>query len=70
MNLILLDAGALHQDHAVLEGAQARHALDVLNGVKGIAVTRFTAKDVVRHPLVQRIVEAYERESGDDGGAT
>ena len=30
MNLILLDAGALHQDHAVLEGAQARHALDVL----------------------------------------
>ena len=45
-----------------------RHALEVLDGVKGIAVTRFTAKDVVRHPLVQRIVEAYERESGDDGG--
>jgi phosphate starvation-inducible PhoH-like protein len=46
-----------------------RHALEVLNGVKGIAVTRFTARDVVRHALVQRIVEAYERESGDDGGA-
>ncbi len=44
-----------------------RHALDVLDGVAGIAVTRFTAKDVVRHPLVQRIVEAYERESDARG---
>ena len=47
-----------------------RHALEVLDGVKGIALTRFTAKDVVRHPLVQRIVEAYERESGDGGGGS
>ena len=45
-----------------------RHALEVLAGVKGIAVTRFTAKDVVRHPLVQRIVEAYEQDSRDGGG--
>ena len=30
------------------------------NGIKGIAVVRFTAADVVRHPLVGRIVEAYE----------
>ena len=46
-----------------------RHALEVLDGVKGIAVTRFTAKDVVRHPLVQRIVEAYERDSGEGNGS-
>ena len=46
-----------------------KHALEVLDGVKGIAVTRFTAKDVVRHPLVQRIVEAYERDSGEDNGS-
>jgi phosphate starvation-inducible PhoH-like protein len=46
-----------------------RHALEVLDGVKGIAVTRFTARDVVRHPLVQRIVEAYERGSGPGEGA-
>ena len=45
-----------------------RNALEVLDGVPGIAVTRFTAKDVVRHPLVQRIVEAYERESGGGEG--
>jgi len=32
----------------------------VLRRVKGIAMTRFTAADVVRHPLVARIVEAYE----------
>jgi phosphate starvation-inducible PhoH-like protein len=44
-----------------------RHALEVLDGVPGIAVTRFTARDVVRHPLVQRIVEAYERDSGIGG---
>ena len=30
------------------------------DGVRGIAITRFTSKDVVRHPLVARIVEAYE----------
>ncbi len=44
-----------------------RHALEVLDGVEGIAVTRFSARDVVRHPLVQRIVEAYEREPGHGG---
>ncbi|MGY4827413.1 PhoH family protein [Sphaerotilaceae bacterium SBD11-9] len=32
----------------------------VLRRVKGIAMTRFTAADVVRHPLVARIVEAYD----------
>ncbi len=37
----------------------------VLQGVEGIAFTRFTAADVVRHPLVARIVEAYERAQGD-----
>jgi len=35
----------------------------VLNGVPGIAFTQFTADDVVRHPLVQKIVNAYERQS-------
>ena len=41
-----------------------RNALDILRGVDGIAVTRFTQKDVVRHPLVGRIVEAYGDEDG------
>ncbi|MHB1949503.1 MAG: PhoH family protein [Gammaproteobacteria bacterium] len=36
------------------------HTMDVLEGVKGISFTRFKASDVVRHPLVQSIVEAYE----------
>jgi phosphate starvation-inducible PhoH-like protein len=40
------------------------HALDVLDGVPGIAQTRFTSRDVVRHPLVARIVDAYEK-TGD-----
>ena len=37
-----------------------RDAIDVLRDVDGISFTFFTAKDVVRHPLVQRIVRAYE----------
>ncbi len=36
------------------------HAARVLENVKGIHITRFTSRDVVRHPLVQHIVEAYE----------
>jgi phosphate starvation-inducible protein PhoH and related proteins len=36
-------------------------ALRILKGVEGIAFSEFTQKDVVRHPLVQRIVAAYER---------
>ncbi|WP_226662739.1 PhoH family protein [Microbulbifer aggregans] len=37
-----------------------RHAIEVLDNVNGISFTHFGAKDVVRHPLVQRIVEAYD----------
>lgn len=37
-----------------------RHAIEVLDNVNGISFTTFTSKDVVRHPIVQRIVEAYE----------
>jgi phosphate starvation-inducible PhoH-like protein len=36
------------------------HSLRVLKEVKGIGMTWFGAEDVVRHPLVQRIVEAYD----------
>jgi phosphate starvation-inducible PhoH-like protein len=36
------------------------HAVRLLEGVEGVAVARFTAADVVRHPLVERIVRAYE----------
>lgn len=43
-----------------------KHALTVLNGVRGISVTKFTGKDIVRHPLVQRIVEAYEKHDRND----
>ncbi|MBL3672364.1 PhoH family protein [Paracoccus sp. KCTC 42845] len=34
----------------------------ILDGVKGISFSYFTAKDVVRHPLVARIIEAYDTE--------
>ena len=39
-------------------------AVNRLDGVEGIAVSRFGIADVVRHPIVGRIVEAYEGQSG------
>ena len=38
-----------------------RHVLTVLKDINGISFTHFSSRDVVRHPLVQRIVEAYDR---------
>jgi len=38
-----------------------RQAAEILKGVEGIGFTYFGAQDVVRHPLVQRVIEAYER---------
>ena len=37
-----------------------RHVIEVLRDVDGVEFSFFTAQDVVRHPLVQRIVQAYE----------
>ena len=42
-----------------------RQVIDVLKDVDGISFTFFNAKDVVRHPLVQRVIQAYERHSGE-----
>ena len=39
-----------------------RHAMHLLENIKGIGVTLFDADDVVRHPLVKKIVIAYENE--------
>lgn len=36
-----------------------KHAVSVLRGIEGIAVIELTHKDVVRHPLVMRIIKAY-----------
>jgi phosphate starvation-inducible PhoH-like protein len=40
-------------------------AINVLKGVKGIGFTYFTEEDVVRHHLVQRIINAYERQKSE-----
>ncbi|MBQ4075076.1 MAG: PhoH family protein [Clostridia bacterium] len=42
-------------------------AMDVLNGVPGIRIVELTAKDVVRHELVQKIVRAYEAYESKEG---
>ena len=38
-------------------------ATEILEGVEGISVQRLSAKDVVRHPLVMRIIRAYEKDA-------
>ncbi len=38
-------------------------AISILGGIRGISVSRFTEIDVVRHPLVQKIIVAYDRAS-------
>jgi phosphate starvation-inducible protein PhoH and related proteins len=43
-----------------------RHVIDILNDEQGISFTFFKSLDVVRHPLVARILDAYERHERTD----
>lgn len=43
------------------QGSGLAHAREVLRGLDGVSFTHFAPCDVVRHPLVQRVVEAYEQ---------
>jgi phosphate starvation-inducible PhoH-like protein len=43
------------------------HAVRILSGVKGVGVAEFAAEDVVRHPLVERIVKAYDADASRQG---
>jgi phosphate starvation-inducible protein PhoH and related proteins len=49
------------------EASGLREATGILKGVEGIGVVEFEKKDVVRHPLVARMVEAYEAHENQDG---
>jgi phosphate starvation-inducible PhoH-like protein len=44
------------------------HALGILDGVNGVGISRFASEDVVRHPLVERIVRAYDADSARRAG--
>ena len=44
------------------------HAINILSEINDISFTRFKSHDVVRHHLVQRIVEAYEASNQDGEG--
>ncbi len=39
-----------------------RHALKILHNIKGVGITQFGKQDIVRHPLVKKIVHAYEQD--------
>jgi len=44
-------------------------AQEIVDGIAGIEVVRFDQADVVRHPLVQRIIQAYDRRGRKDKDA-
>lgn len=43
------------------------HAVGLLEGVEGVGVNRFSVEDVVRHPMVERIVRAYDADATKRG---
>ena len=43
-----------------------RQATEILAQVEGISFTFFNARDVVRHPLVQKVVQAYDHHESDE----
>ncbi len=45
-----------------------KNAIEILSDVDGVVFTYFTPGDVVRHQLVQRIVEAYEADGNGKNG--
>ncbi|WP_312166319.1 PhoH family protein [Phenylobacterium sp.] len=45
------------------------HAVGLLEGVKGVGVNRFAVEDIVRHPMVERIVRAYDADAAKNGRA-
>lgn len=47
-----------------------KQAVEILNKVRGVKLFYFESSDVVRHPLVQRIIEAYEHHANSDKLAT
>jgi phosphate starvation-inducible PhoH-like protein len=53
------DLSQVDLPHGVRSGL--RDALDTVEGIQGIGVVRFEQRDVVRHPLVARIVGAYDQ---------
>ena len=52
----------MHKHSGLLEAHRA------LRHVEGIAIVEFSKRDVVRHPLVQRIISAYEEHRGQERG--
>ena len=44
------------------ESSGLKHVVKILECVDGVSIVKFTSQDVVRHPLVGRVVEAYENQ--------
>ncbi|WP_300925281.1 PhoH family protein [uncultured Duncaniella sp.] len=64
--IITGDTTQIDLPHTVQSGLL--QALRILKGVKGIGVIEYEKKDIVRHPLVQRIVDAYEHREREEPG--
>lgn len=58
-SVITGDITQIDLPHGKISGL--RHVIDILNNEKGISFTFFKSRDVARHPLVAKILDAYER---------
>jgi phosphate starvation-inducible PhoH-like protein len=58
---VVVTGDATQVDLAKGQPSGLMEARQILEGVRGIAITEFESEDVVRHPLVQAIVDAYDR---------
>jgi phosphate starvation-inducible PhoH-like protein len=58
---VVVNGDITQTDLPISRRSGLQHAVDVLKGVEGISFTHFSPNDVVRHPLVQRVVSAYEK---------
>lgn len=66
LNCKMIITGDMTQiDLPPMQKSGLRDAVEILGGVEGIARVEFGRKDIVRHKLVQRIVDAYEKKASD-----
>ena len=63
---VIITGDASQKDLAADTASGLDIATRVLKGIEGISFCQLTSKDVVRHPLVQRIVKAYEDYEGKE----
>ena len=62
MTATVTEGNVTHLPDPASDDAIIRHALKILSDIEGVGITQFHKGDIVRHPLVKKIVHAYEQD--------